>query len=149
MKFLQNIAPVLFRSPLNTVKHGASRVSGLAFAIVFGMAALSSLTLSAQTPDTILPPLDYTQQKEYEIGGVRVTGVQFADANTLISLSGLRVGSKVRVPGTDFSNAVRTLWNLKLFTDVRIIQERTVGEVIFLEIAVKELPRYTRHSFVG
>jgi len=149
MKFLQNIAPVLFRSPLNTVKHGASRVSGFAFAIVFGMAALSSLTLSAQTPDTILPPLDYTQQKEYEIGGVRVTGVQFADANTLISLSGLRVGSKVRVPGTNFSNAVRTLWNLKLFTDVRIIQERTVGEVIFLEIAVKELPRYTRHSFVG
>jgi outer membrane protein insertion porin family len=103
----------------------------------------------AQQPDSLLPTLDYTQQKDYEIGGVRVTGVQYADANTLISLSGLRVGKKVRVPGTDFANAVRTLWGLKLFTDVKIIQERTVGDKVFLEIAVKELPRYTRHSFVG
>ena len=130
MKFLQNIKPLLL-------------------AIGFGMAVFSPLTLVAQSLDTILPALDYSQQKTYEIGGVRVTGTQYADANTLISLSGLRVGNKVRVPGTDFSNAVRTLWNLKLFTDVRINQERTVGDKIFLEIAVKELPRYTRHSYTG
>jgi outer membrane protein insertion porin family len=118
-------------------------------AVLLGMAVLAPLSVSAQTPDTLLPVLDYTQQKEFEIGGVRVTGAQFADANTLISLSGLRVGNKVRVPGTDFGNAVRTLWNLKLFTDVRINQERTVGDKIFLEIAVTELPRYTRHSYIG
>jgi len=130
MKFLQKIKPSVL-------------------AILIGMVVLAPLTVSAQTPDTLLPALDYTQQKEFEIGGVRVSGAQFADANTLISLSGLRVGNKVRVPGTDFGNAVHTLWNLKLFTDVRINQERTVGDKIFLEIAVKELPRYTRHSYVG
>jgi len=125
------------------------KIKPLSRAILFGMAVLASISVSAQTLDTLLPSLDYAQQKEYEIGGVRVTGIQFADANTVISLSGLRVGNKVRVPGTDFSNAVRTLWNLKLFTDVRINQERTVGDRIFLEIEVKELARYTRHSFVG
>ena len=130
MKFLQNIKP-------------------FTLAIAFGMVALAPLAVSAQTLDTILPALDYSQQKDYEIGGVRVTGTQYADVNTLISLSGLRVGSKVRVPGTDFSKAVRTLWNLKLFTDVQINQERTVGDKIFIEIAVKELPRYTRHAYMG
>lgn len=121
------------------------KIKPLAIGMLFSLAA----TVHAQTPDTILPTLDYTQQKEYEIGGVRVTGAQFADAGTLIALSGLRVGSRVRVPGTDFSAAVRTLWNLKLFTDVQINQERTVGDKVFLEIVVKELPRYSRHSFVG
>jgi outer membrane protein insertion porin family len=114
-----------------------------------GLLLSLSVALQAQTPDTILPTLDYTQQKEYEIGGVRVIGAQYADAGTLIALSGLRVGSRVRVPGADFSNAVRTLWNLKLFTDVQINQERTVGDKVFLEIVVQELPRYSRHSFVG
>lgn len=126
MKFLKQIKPLLL---------------GLSVGFV--------TPLFAQTPDTIVPTLDYSQQREYEIGGVRITGVQYADAGTLISISGLRVGNKVRVPGNDFTNAVRTLWNLKLFTDVQILQERTVGEQIFLEIAVKEVPRYTRHSFVG
>ena len=155
MKFLQKTEPQLFIYPFKFAKilgiHSGVqiRVSILVTGFLLSMAALMPNSLLAQTPDTILPSLDFSQQKEYEIGGVRVTGAQFADANTLISLSGLRVGSKVRAPGTDFSNAVRTLWNLKLFTDVRINQERTVGDKIFIEIAVKELPRYTRHSFVG
>ena len=142
MKFLIQISPFSFG------KHSqiAAGVLGLC---LWMLTFATPLSLRAQTPDTILPTLDYTQQKDYEIGGVRVTGAQYADANTLISLSGLRVGTKVRVPGTNFSTAVRTLWSLKLFTDVQINQERTVGDQIFIEIVVVELPRYTRHSFVG
>ncbi len=142
MKFLIQINPFSFGKYLQT----ATGILGLC---LWMLALATPLSLRAQTPDTILPTLDYTQQKDYEIGGVRVTGAQYADANTLISLSGLRVGTKVRVPGTNFSTAVRTLWSLKLFTDVQINQERTVGDQIFIEIVVVELPRYTRHSFVG
>jgi Outer membrane protein/protective antigen OMA87 len=144
MTFLQTISPK--KSPLAPVSSALwPRFSALALLLVWG----GTGALMAQTRDTILPSVDYAQQKEYEIGGVRVTGAQYADAGTLISLSGLRVGKTVRVPGTDFSNAVKTLWGLKLFTDVQIIQERKVGDKIFLEIAVTEIPRYTRHSFVG
>ncbi|HOY06161.1 MAG TPA: outer membrane protein assembly factor BamA, partial [Saprospiraceae bacterium] len=104
---------------------------------------------NAQIRDTILPTVAYGEPKEYEIGGIRVSGTQYADANALIAISGFRVGDKIRIPGSTFSKAVQSLWSLKLFTDVQIIQERTQGTLVFLEIAVKELPRYTRHSFVG
>jgi outer membrane protein insertion porin family len=104
---------------------------------------------NAQTRDTILPTVAYGEPKEYEIGGIRVSGTQYADANALIAISGFRVGDKIRIPGSTFSKAVQSLWSLKLFTDVQILQERTQGTLVFLEIAVKELPRYTRHSFVG
>lgn len=107
------------------------------------------LAAVAQKPDTILPVITYGEPKEYEIGGVRVTGTQYADPGALISISGFRVGEKVRIPGTAFPKAVQSLWALKLFTDVQIIRERTQGDIVFLEIAVKELPRYTRHSFSG
>lgn len=112
-------------------------------------AGLSAVNAQVELRDTILPTVAYDQPKEYEIGGIRVTGTQYADANALIAISGFRVGDKIRIPGSVFSKAVQSLWNLKLFTDVQIIQERTQGTVVFLEIAVKELPRYTRHSFVG
>ncbi|HMX42054.1 MAG TPA: POTRA domain-containing protein, partial [Saprospiraceae bacterium] len=109
----------------------------------------SPLAAVAQKADTLLPIISYGEPKEYEIGGVRVSGTQYADPGALISISGFRVGEKVRIPGSAFSKAVQNLWALKLFTDVQIIRERTQGEVVFLEIAVKEMPRYTRHSFVG
>lgn len=35
----------------------------------------------AQTPDSLPPLLSYESPREYEIGGVRVTGAQYADAN--------------------------------------------------------------------
>ncbi len=106
---------------------------------------------------TLLPALTYaqsteiaaefTEPKEYEIGGVRVTGVQFADENALINIAGFKVGDKIRFPGTDVPKAMKALWKLKLFTDVKIYKEKTIGEIIFLEIAVVERPRYTKHSF--
>jgi outer membrane protein insertion porin family len=103
----------------------------------------------AQVRDTLLPVIPYDQPKEYEIAGIRVVGSQYADANALISVSGLKVGDKIRMPGQVFTKAVQSLWNLRLFTDVQIIRERTQGDLVFLEIQVKELPRYMRHTFTG
>jgi outer membrane protein insertion porin family len=90
---------------------------------------------------------EFTEPQEYEIGGVRVTGSQFTDENALINIAGFKVGDKIRFPGTDIPKAMKALWKLKLFTDVKIFKEKTIGEVIFLEIAVQERPRYTKHSF--
>jgi len=117
----------------------------LSFLLLF---LAASATITAQTND-MLPVVPYGDAKEYEIGGIRVSGVQFADADALISITGFKVGDKLRVPGPIFAKAVQSLWNLKLFTDVQINRERTVGEQIFLEIAVTERPRYTRHTFNG
>ncbi len=117
---------------------------------ILGLLLLAgSIKVSGQIRDTILPTVAYDTPKEYEIGGVRVSGAEFADPGALISIAGFRVGEKIRIPGSQFAKAVQALWSLHLFTDVQINQERKVGEVVFLEIAVKELPRYSRHSFIG
>jgi len=109
--------------------------------------------LNAQTlsvADTLqLPLFPYEKAQEYKIGGVRVSGAQYADAQALLAISGLRIGDQIRIPGPLITRAVQALWNLRLFTDVQIIQEHQKGDEVFLEIIVKELPRYTRHSFVG
>jgi len=119
--------------------------------LIFGLllALLVPQIANAQTQDTLLPSVAYDQPKEFEIGGIRVVGTQYADANTLIAIAGFRVGDKVRIPGSVFPKAIQALWALRLFTDVQINRERTVGDKVFIEISVKELPRYTRHTYTG
>jgi outer membrane protein insertion porin family len=120
-------------------------IAGLALLCLFSVPASSV----AQVRDTLLPVVPYDKPAEYEIGGIRVTGSQYADANALISVSGLSVGQKIKVPGQQITKAIQSLWNLKLFTEVDILRERTQGNLIFLEIRVRELPRYMRHTFTG
>jgi outer membrane protein insertion porin family len=96
-----------------------------------------------------LPIMQYSDVKTYEIGGVTVVGTQYSDPNAIISISGLRTGKKIRIPGTDVSKAVKALWKLRLFTDVQILKAREAGEVVYLEINVKERPRYNSHIFKG
>ena len=86
---------------------------------------------------------------EKEIGGIKVSGSKFSDDNAIISVSGLRVGNKIHFPGTEISKAIKSLWNLKLFSDIQIVQEKTIGNAIFLDIQLKEKPRYSKHSFKG
>ncbi|MEM8908668.1 MAG: POTRA domain-containing protein, partial [Bacteroidota bacterium] len=104
---------------------------------------------NAQTNDSIPPTFDYSEPKQYEIGGIKVKGAQFSDANALIAVTGLKVGDQLKVPGNEIPKAIRALWKLRLFTDVQILKEKSVGEIIFIEIIVQERPRYIRHSFKG
>ncbi|MEM9819578.1 MAG: outer membrane protein assembly factor BamA [Bacteroidota bacterium] len=102
----------------------------------------------AQT-DTIPPNFNYSEPQQYEVGGIKVSGAKFSDANALIAVTGLKVGDQLKVPGTELPKAIRALWKLRLFTDVQILKEKSVGDIIFLEIIVQERPRYIRHSFQG
>ncbi len=117
----------------------------LAFSCLLGVSAF------AQTPTDSLPPVfDYsTPPQEYEIGGIKVEGARYSDANALKTVAGLRVGEKIRIPGPETAKAIKNLWKLKLFTDVQIIEERRAGNVVFLLIRVQERPRLTSHSFKG
>lgn len=117
-------------------------------ALLFGL-WLAAAGLFAQSEADTLPIFDYTQPRDFEIGGVEVVGAQFADPNALISIAGFKVGDKIRIPGGDIPRAVKALYKLRLFTDVRIVVARTIGDVAFLEIQVSERPRLSRHSFRG
>ena len=99
-------------------------------------------------PDTI-PNIDYAEQKEYEIGGITVVGANYSDENAIKSIAGLKVGDKIRIGtgGYDIPRAIKALWKLRLFTDVRVFQTKTIGDIVFLEIYVKERPRLSRFSY--
>lgn len=96
-----------------------------------------------------LSPFDYSRPRDYEIGGVKVTGIKYLDENVIIMLSGLSVGDKIKVPGDRITEAIRKLWDQGLFEDVAITATNIQGGLIFLSIDLKERPRVSKFSFDG
>ncbi|MFH1161202.1 MAG: POTRA domain-containing protein [bacterium] len=93
--------------------------------------------------------IDYSKPKEYEIGGITVSGVKYLDANVLIMLSGLTVGDRLEVPGDHITKAVKKLWDQGLFENVQISVTNVIGSRIFFDIYLKERPRLSKFSFTG
>ncbi len=93
--------------------------------------------------------LNYANPKEYEIGGISVTGVKFLDEKVLITLTGLSVGDKLKVPGDKIAKAVENLWKQGLLSDIKIVATKIQDKKIFLELRLQERPRLSRFSFTG
>ena len=79
--------------------------------------------------------------KKYEIGGIKVEGVDNYEDYVLIGLSGLAVGQTITVPGDDITSAIKRYWRHGLFSDVRIEAEKIVGNKIYLKIVLSQRPR--------
>ncbi|HNQ00122.1 MAG TPA: POTRA domain-containing protein, partial [Bacteroidia bacterium] len=93
--------------------------------------------------------VDYGNPKQFVVGGVLVTGTQYLDEGVLINLSGLVVGDTIEVPGDKITKAITNLWKQGLFSDVKVVASRTVGQTIFLELRLQERPRLSKFSFKG
>ncbi len=93
--------------------------------------------------------LDYGEPTNYEIASIRVEGNEFTDSKALISISGLSVGSIIKIPGDDIPNAFEKLWKLRLFTDIQIKIDDKIGDVLKLVVLVKESPRLADYTFSG
>ncbi|MCF8303156.1 MAG: BamA/TamA family outer membrane protein [Bacteroidales bacterium] len=96
-----------------------------------------------------LGEIDYSNPQKYEIGGITVTGAENLNPNVLIMISGLVVGDKIDVPGDKVQKAIKKLWEQGLFEDIKIRATKVRGNVIFLNIDVKERPRLSKFSFTG
>ena len=126
------------------------KAHNLLFYLLVTVSLLSSVLLQAQIQiGSDLSAFDYSKPKEYEIGGITVDGVKYLDQNVLIMLSGLSVGQKIKIPGDPITDAIRKLWDQGLFEDVGIYATEIAGNLIFLEIQLKERPRVSRFSFEG
>lgn len=115
----------------------------------FWILLLPLFVFSQEIGSDSLQIIDYAEAKDYEIGGITVTGAEFSDRNAIVSISGLKVGDKVRIPGEQVGKAIKNLWRLRLFTDVQILLERVIGDVAFLEIRLEERPRLSRYTYRG
>ncbi|MEM9856204.1 MAG: POTRA domain-containing protein [Bacteroidota bacterium] len=104
---------------------------------------------SSGTSTTPTSSLNYSNPKIYVIGGIEVEGLKVLDKNALVSLSGLKVGDKVKVPGDEISGAIKKLWKHGLVGDVKISIDRIEGDQIYLKIVLSERPRLTGFTFEG
>jgi outer membrane protein insertion porin family len=93
--------------------------------------------------------LNYTNPVEYTIAGIEVTGLNVLDKNAMVSLTGLKVGDKIKIPGDGISNAIRALWKHGLVGDVTIKVDKIEGQNVYLNIVLSERPRLTGFYFVG
>ncbi|MCG8310561.1 MAG: outer membrane protein assembly factor BamA [Cytophagales bacterium] len=93
--------------------------------------------------------LSYANPREYEIAEIKVTGLETIDKNALISLSGLKVGDKIRIPSQTTSNAIKKLWDRGIIGNVTLYISKVEGDKAFLVLELTERPRLTRIFLKG
>lgn len=94
--------------------------------------------------------INYAHAAEYEIADITVSSNSpQIDKDYVIFISGLARGERVDMPGPAFSNAIKKLWEEKVFSDVRITLTKRLEDKIFLDIYVEERPRLSKFGFKG
>jgi outer membrane protein insertion porin family len=104
----------------------------------------------ASANPALLNIFDIKNPQEYTIADITVIGAKSFDKNLIISISGLQVGDKVQIPGTDaFGKAINKLWNQNLISNVAIYFTNLVGNNLSIEIDIVERPRLANFKFEG
>jgi outer membrane protein insertion porin family len=125
--------------------------------VLFFLAFHSSVSVLAQN-DTIpvsvnpalLEILSSKYPKSYTIGEISVTGTQSFDPTLIVSISGLAVGDKLLLPGSDvFGKAIAKLWKQSLVSNAVVNITKLEGSSLSVEIAITERPRLISFSFEG
>lgn len=133
---------------MQRIYQNALLITALLFATVKGVAQNDTIPVSV---DPALQEIFNSKfPKEYQIGSITVSGARSFDPNLIISISGLAVGDKVMIPGTDvFGKAISKLWKQSLVSNVQINIIRLEGNSIHLLYEVTERPRLIDYKIIG
>jgi outer membrane protein insertion porin family len=105
---------------------------------------------SVSVDPRLLEIFDTKTPKQYILAGITVTGAKAFDQNLIISISGLAIGDKLTIPGTDiFSKAINKLWKQNLVVDVQVFLTKLEGNNLYIEMAIAERPRLSDFKFIG
>lgn len=112
---------------------------------------LTCIQLSGQDRTGTPVEVDYSNPKEYVVGGVDVAGNHHFSSSQIISLTGLQKGIRVTVPSDDLSSVVSRLWNQRYFEDVSLEIDHLSagGDSAYFTIRIAERPRVSRWTFTG
>ncbi len=126
-------------------------ILGLLLVVLIAASSFAQIRRSRTQPTTTPPNsgLDYSRPQEYEIANIKVTGTTFLDGNTLVSLTNLKVGDRIKIPGDDISNAIKKLWKHGLVGDVKILIEKIETGKVYLIVELTERPRLSKFTFEG
>ncbi len=119
------------------------------------LAVCWTLPAAAQVPSTngggvgTMP--DPNQPARYTIGSIGVEGTETESmSNFVIRTSGLAEGQQITLPGDEaLAQAVRSIYEIRMFSDVQIVQESRQGQTINLTIKVQPEPRLSDYRFTG
>lgn len=101
------------------------------------------------TPAVSAPDLD--NPTTYTVGSIQVEGTESSTVrNFVVRTSGLSEGQRVTVPGDEaIAEAIRSLYEARMFSDVEIRQQSQQGQTINLVIEVTPEPRLADYRFTG
>ena len=85
--------------------------------------------------------VNYVKGKKYTIEEITVSGNTTFSEQTIITYSGLRKDSEITIPGKDIANAIKKLWNSKLFSDIEVYVTKIEGNNAYLQIQLSDLPQ--------
>jgi outer membrane protein insertion porin family len=93
--------------------------------------------------------IPFEQAKKYILAGVNVNGKISYNQQTVVTFSGMEKGQEISVPGEEISNAIKKLGKLGLFSDIDFYVNKTVGDSIWLDLNIAELPKLNEVKFKG
>ncbi|WP_209309699.1 POTRA domain-containing protein [Tamlana crocina] len=85
--------------------------------------------------------VNYIKGKKYILEDISVLGNTSFGDQTIVSYSGLRKGNEITIPGEDIANAIKKLWNSKLFSDIEVYVTKIEDDKAFLQIQLSDLPQ--------
>lgn len=101
----------------------------------------------AQEIDTTV--VNYKNPKKYKIAALEISGTKYLDKNIIRSLTGIKVGDHITIPGDEITKSIKNLWKQGLFGNVSIYADQFIGDSVYLIIDVQERPRLSEITLRG
>lgn len=111
--------------------------------------AVNQVSASTATTDTSGVPYSMDNPQKFTIAGIAVTGSKYLDNSLVAGVTGLYKGETITLPGDGLAEAIRKLWDQKLFSNVAILINKIEGNEIYLDIHVTERPQLGHYYFAG
>ncbi|MBK9792893.1 MAG: BamA/TamA family outer membrane protein [Sphingobacteriales bacterium] len=118
----------------------------IAILLIFGSWFLINNS-NAQQIDTSI--VNYKDPKKFRVAAVEISGTQFLDKNIIRSLTGIKIGDLISIPGDDITKCIKNLWKQGLFGNVKIYADKFDGENVYLTVDVLEKPRLNEITLKG
>jgi len=109
--------------------------------LLFGLLFFAAMSAQAQPPRL--------EPGKYILANIKVTGETTYNPQNIVTFTKLVKGQAINVPGEEISAAIRGLWKLGLFKDVDFYATKIVGDSIYLELEVNELPKLNEVKIQG
>ena len=95
--------------------------------------------------------VNYQKPSTYVVGGIEVEGVKYLSKDQLVSLTGLKVGDRIKVPSEELTAIVKRIWLQRYFENVGLYIDSLAPsrDTAFLKLSLQERPRVSKWSFRG